>query len=218
MAGCRQGARAGQMMCAQACRRLPLTSAAAACPPSPPPPLPGARIDFNALKAPAGYVAGMGRGAAGFTTRSDIGPSMPTPGAAKAGGDKEGGGDAGGDDTKFDAFLGNDTGVLGATGARGAGWGAGWLAVDVSAAGPLLPPPSPLLLLPLLTLALDPTPLASSPQARTTRRTGRRTTCGTRWRTASTSGARWAAAAWQCTCGAAGMGGCSDDAAGGRSC
>lgn len=39
----------------------------------------GVKVDFNALKAPAGYVPGMGRGAAGFTTRSDIGPSMPAP-------------------------------------------------------------------------------------------------------------------------------------------
>lgn len=37
------------------------------------------QVDFNSLRAPAGYVAGMGRGAAGFTTRSDIGPSMPAP-------------------------------------------------------------------------------------------------------------------------------------------
>lgn len=40
-------------------------------------------MDFNTLKAPAGYVAGAGRGAAGFTTRSDIGPSMPAPDAVK---------------------------------------------------------------------------------------------------------------------------------------
>ena len=39
----------------------------------------GLKVDFNALRAPTGYVAGMGRGAAGFTTRSDIGPSMPAP-------------------------------------------------------------------------------------------------------------------------------------------
>ncbi len=43
----------------------------------------GVKVDFNTLKAPAGYVAGAGRGAAGFTTRSDIGPSMPAPDAVK---------------------------------------------------------------------------------------------------------------------------------------
>lgn len=73
---------------------------------------PGLKVDFNALRAPSGYVAGMGRGAAGFTTRSDIGPSMPAPDVKKDKADA----DAGADDTKFDAFLGNDAGVLGATG------------------------------------------------------------------------------------------------------
>lgn len=43
---------------------------------------PGVKVDFNTLKAPPGYVAGAGRGAAGFTTRSDIGPSMPAPDVA----------------------------------------------------------------------------------------------------------------------------------------
>ena len=41
--------------------------------------------DFNALRVPNGYVPGLGRGASGFTTRSDIGPArvtvdMPTAG------------------------------------------------------------------------------------------------------------------------------------------
>lgn len=31
---------------------------------------------FLGMPAPAGYVAGVGRGATGFTTRSDIGPGM----------------------------------------------------------------------------------------------------------------------------------------------
>lgn len=44
---------------------------------------PGMKIDFNSLRAPAGYVPGLGRGAAGFTTRSDIGPSMPAPDVPK---------------------------------------------------------------------------------------------------------------------------------------
>ena len=30
------------------------------------------------MAAPSGYVAGAGRGAMGFTTRSDIGPARPT--------------------------------------------------------------------------------------------------------------------------------------------
>lgn len=120
----------------------------------------GSKTDFNALRAPTGYVAGMGRGAAGFTTRSDIGPSMPAPDVDKAScmihnaaglvdscrmgegtaanllrlpprvaaatalhiartsttGSVLQGKDAGGDETKFDEFLGNDAGVLGATG------------------------------------------------------------------------------------------------------
>ena len=34
---------------------------------------------FANVPAPAGYVAGLGRGATGFTTRSDIGPGAPAP-------------------------------------------------------------------------------------------------------------------------------------------
>lgn len=44
---------------------------------------------FMGMSAPAGYVAGVGRGATGFTTRSDIGPGvdLPTdPGMAAAAG------------------------------------------------------------------------------------------------------------------------------------
>lgn len=33
---------------------------------------------FLGMPAPAGYVAGVGRGATGFTTRSDIGPARDT--------------------------------------------------------------------------------------------------------------------------------------------
>lgn len=54
-------------------------------PPKPAPALPGApRVDFNALPVPAGYVPGMGRGATGFVTRSDIGSARAgaVPGAA----------------------------------------------------------------------------------------------------------------------------------------
>jgi PRP1 splicing factor, N-terminal len=45
---------------------------------------PGApRVDFNALPVPAGYVPGLGRGATGFVTRSDIGSARAgaVPGA-----------------------------------------------------------------------------------------------------------------------------------------
>ncbi|KAK2076843.1 hypothetical protein QBZ16_005070 [Prototheca wickerhamii] len=77
--------------------------------PSRAPQAPGAKIDFNALKPPPGYVAGLGRGASGFTTRSDIGPSMPAPEAQAE--NKED------DESKFDEFLGNDAGALAATGA-----------------------------------------------------------------------------------------------------
>lgn len=38
--------------------------------------------DFNAVRVPSNYVPGLGRGATGFTTRSDIGPARPgVPGA-----------------------------------------------------------------------------------------------------------------------------------------
>lgn len=37
------------------------------------------RPDFNALPQPANYVPGLGRGATGFTTRSDIGPARLGP-------------------------------------------------------------------------------------------------------------------------------------------
>jgi pre-mRNA-processing factor 6 len=35
--------------------------------------------DFLHMKAPANYVPGLGRGATGFTTRSDLGPLSETP-------------------------------------------------------------------------------------------------------------------------------------------
>ena len=70
---------------------------------------PGVKVDFNSLKPPPGYVPGAGRGAAGFTTRSDIGPSMPAPDMPHEGGAKE---ETAAADVKFDEFLGNDTGVF----------------------------------------------------------------------------------------------------------
>lgn len=39
------------------------------------------KLAFLSMQAPAGYVAGLGRGASGFTTRSDIGPAREGPSA-----------------------------------------------------------------------------------------------------------------------------------------
>ena len=56
-------------------------------------------------KPPAGYVPGVGRGAAGFQTRSDVGPSMPAPDLPTDSlADKRGG--------KFDSFMGDDAGAF----------------------------------------------------------------------------------------------------------
>ena len=42
------------------------------------------RIDFSKIPPPPNYVPGLGRGATGFTTRSDIGPARITPEVEKA--------------------------------------------------------------------------------------------------------------------------------------
>lgn len=73
---------------------------------------PGVKIDFNSLKPPPGYVPGIGRGAAGFTTRSDIGPSMPAPDMPHSTDTSNVDEGTAPEDSKFDAFLGNDTGVF----------------------------------------------------------------------------------------------------------
>uniref|UniRef100_A0A452YKD7 Uncharacterized protein n=1 Tax=Aegilops tauschii subsp. strangulata TaxID=200361 RepID=A0A452YKD7_AEGTS len=92
--------------------------------PTPPPPPPPAaaparpvRYDFLNSKPPPNYVAGLGRGATGFTTRSDIGPALGR-GRGKPPGEDEGG-DEGGDEEKgydenqkFDEFEGNDAGLF----------------------------------------------------------------------------------------------------------
>ena len=41
-------------------------------------------VSFNAMAVPSNYVPGLGRGATGFTTRSDIGPARMTPEMAAA--------------------------------------------------------------------------------------------------------------------------------------
>ena len=44
---------------------------------------------FDSSKAPVGYVAGLGRGAIGFTTRSDIGPAQAAAAAVNSGAENE---------------------------------------------------------------------------------------------------------------------------------
>ena len=41
-------------------------------------------MSFNSMAVPSNYVPGLGRGATGFTTRSDIGPARMTPEMAAA--------------------------------------------------------------------------------------------------------------------------------------
>ncbi|KAL9457717.1 hypothetical protein AB3S75_006712 [Citrus x aurantiifolia] len=110
---------------------VPGTNAAA-----PPPPASKPRLDFLNSKPPANYVAGLGRGATGFTTRSDIGPARAAPdlpdrsattigGASGSAGTGRGRGKPGDDDDddegedkgydenqKFDEFEGNDVGLF----------------------------------------------------------------------------------------------------------
>lgn len=44
-----------------------------------PPAAAGSKVNYNALKVPSKYVPGLGRGATGFTTRSDVGPARAGP-------------------------------------------------------------------------------------------------------------------------------------------
>ncbi|CAD6332718.1 unnamed protein product [Miscanthus lutarioriparius] len=107
--------------------------------PTPLPPPPAARPtrhDFLNSKPLPNYVAGLGRGATGFTTRSDIGPARAAPdlpdrsasaaaapavgrSGRKPPGEDDGGGDDGGDEEKgndknkkFNEFEGNDAGLF----------------------------------------------------------------------------------------------------------
>ncbi|CAJ1956560.1 unnamed protein product [Sphenostylis stenocarpa] len=98
-----------------------------------PPAVPKPRFDFLNSKPPSNYVAGLGRGATGFTTRSDIGPARAAPdlpdrsattiggtaGAGRGRGkpgeeeDDDEGEDKGYDENqKFDEFEGNDVGLF----------------------------------------------------------------------------------------------------------
>jgi len=82
------------------------------------------KVNFNAIPAPSNYVAGLGRGATGFTTRSDIGPArtaldMPSQlNEGGGGGSKKEEEEKKEADQKFDEFLGNDAGMF-ATGDYG---------------------------------------------------------------------------------------------------
>ncbi|XP_031482456.1 protein STABILIZED1 [Nymphaea colorata] len=102
---------------------------------APVPPRP--RLEFLNSRPPPNYVAGLGRGATGFTTRSDIGPARAAPdlpdrsattlGGAGAAGVGRGRGRGGGgeeeeedeaddkgydENQKFDEFEGNDVGLF----------------------------------------------------------------------------------------------------------
>ena len=101
------------------------------------PVVPKPRLDFLNSRPPANYVAGLGRGATGFTTRSDIGPARAAPdlpdrtattiggGAAAPAGAGRGRGKGGNEEEeeeaeekgydenqKFDEFEGNDVGLF----------------------------------------------------------------------------------------------------------
>ncbi|CDY21966.1 BnaC09g00720D [Brassica napus] len=96
--------------------QIPLLGGMQAGGAAPPPPKP--RLDFLNSRPPSNYVAGLGRGATGFTTRSDIGPARAAPdlpdrsaaaAAAPAPEAEEKGYD---ENQKFDEFEGNDAGLF----------------------------------------------------------------------------------------------------------
>ncbi|CAN6351044.1 unnamed protein product [Urochloa humidicola] len=105
----------------------PATPAPTPTPLQLPPASHSARYDFLNSKPPPNYVAGLGRGATGFTTRSDIGPARAAPdlpdrsaaaaapgagrGRGRAPGDNDGGEEYYGNQ-KFDEFEGNDAGLF----------------------------------------------------------------------------------------------------------
>ena len=65
------------------------------------------KLAFLSMQAPAGYVAGLGRGASGFTTRADIGPArLPT--AAASSKSKTDGENAGDDNDSDDGGRGEE--------------------------------------------------------------------------------------------------------------
>lgn len=81
------------------------------------------RLDFLNSKPPANYIAGAGRGASGFTTRSDIGPARTAPPSTIIGLPRPKPRDDDGEDDNdddgnngyqqnFDHFEGNDAGLF----------------------------------------------------------------------------------------------------------
>ena len=66
--------------------------------------------------APAGYVAGAGRGAAGVTTRGDLGPAAAGPAGAGLLGAPPRGGEGEAPQQEFDRTFGGDGGLLGRAG------------------------------------------------------------------------------------------------------
>lgn len=83
------------------------------------PPTAGEKYSFLTMKPPSNYVPGLGRGAMGFTTRSDIGPARQQAElgaelgrkAAASGGD-EGGEAAVEAPAKYDEQMGGDAGIF----------------------------------------------------------------------------------------------------------
>ncbi|KAJ3368875.1 hypothetical protein GGF31_006010 [Allomyces arbusculus] len=68
--------------------------------------------DFMGKPAPAGYIAGLGRGATGFTTRSDIGPAREASAAALQKEAQATTGDDGGDEDRYNDDPENESGLF----------------------------------------------------------------------------------------------------------
>ncbi|XP_009108789.1 protein STABILIZED1 [Brassica rapa] len=72
----------------------------------------GARFDLLDSNPPANYVAGLGRGATGFTTRSDIGSARIAPGKSINEAEEEENQNQNQNHHTFDEFEGNDAGLF----------------------------------------------------------------------------------------------------------
>ena len=155
---------------------------------------PPAKVNFG--KPPPGYVPGLGRGAAGFTTRSDIGPARQA-----APGDKGADDDARRQNQEFDkvcmrvcapVHVGRLAALCGREATqRAAVRGMPWFIL--TRAVPSIRPPRD-----RLVITHTPAPLRRSSRvamaaclglARTTPRTPMQIACGQQWTTVSTSGA-----------------------------
>ncbi|EPQ26135.1 uncharacterized protein PFL1_06343 [Pseudozyma flocculosa PF-1] len=76
------------------------------------------KLAFLSMQAPPGYVAGLGRGASGFTTRSDIGPARQASSSASSAKKDKDEGRGGGDDEEDDGRYQdpeNETGLFAGT-------------------------------------------------------------------------------------------------------